>query len=246
VVLRWYVPESPLYLNRNGRSDEARAVLQRVADTNGSGVTIGALQPEALQRRSAFALFSTELRRRSIGLLLAWLLVSMAYYGVFVYLPIQLASAGFGFMRGQEFLVLLALVQLPGFALAAYGVERWGRKPTLIGFLLLSAIGCLLYSLGTMTPVVVGSTLLLSFALLGTWGGLYAFTPEVYPTNLRASGMGLAGAVARFGGLFAPALIAPLMATQFTLSLFVLSGMLVAGALAIGAVNVESRNRVLD
>jgi len=246
VVLRLYVPESPLYLNRNGRSDEARAVLQRVADTNGSGVTIGALQPEAPQRRSAFALFSTELRRRSIGLLLAWLLVSMAYYGVFVYLPIQLASAGFGFMRGQEFLVLLALVQLPGFALAAYGVERWGRKPTLIGFLLLSAIGCLLYSLGTTTPVVVGSTLLLSFALLGTWGGLYAFTPEVYPTNLRASGMGLAGAVARFGGLFAPALIAPLMATQFTLSLFVLAGMLVAGALAIGAVNVESRNRVLD
>ncbi|MET1116958.1 MAG: MFS transporter [Comamonas sp.] len=246
VVLRFYVPESPLYLNRNGRSDEARAVLQRVADTNGRAVVIPALHPEAPQQRPAFALFSSELRRRSIGLLLAWCLVSMAYYGVFVYLPIQLASAGFGFMRGQEFLVLLALVQLPGFALAAYGVERWGRKPTLIGFLLLSAVGCLLYSLGTTTPVVVGSTLLLSFALLGTWGGLYAFTPEVYPTHLRASGMGLAGAVARFGGLFAPALIAPLMATQFTLSLFVLAGMLVTGAVAIAAVNVESRNRALD
>jgi hypothetical protein len=37
-------------------------------------------------------------------------------------------------MRGQVFLVVLALVQLPGFALSAYGVERWGRKPTLIGF----------------------------------------------------------------------------------------------------------------
>ncbi|MCD2513318.1 MFS transporter [Comamonas endophytica] len=246
VVLRFYIPESPLFLNRNGRSEEARAVLQRVADTNGSGVSIGALQPEALQRRSAFALFSSELRRRSIGLLLAWALISIAYYGVFVYLPIELSGAGFGFMRGQEFLVVLALVQLPGFALSAYGVERWGRKPTLIGFLLLSAIGCLLYSLGTSTPVVVGSTLLLSFALLGTWGALYAFTPEVYPTNLRASGMGLAGAVARFGGLFAPAIIAPIMTTHFTLSLFVLAGMLAAGAAAIWTVDIESRNRVLD
>lgn len=246
VVLRFYIPESPLFLNRNGKPEQARAVLQRVADTNGSAAVIPALQPEVQERRSAFALFSHQLRRRSIGLLLAWALISIAYYGVFVYLPIQLSGAGFGFMRGQEFLVLLALVQLPGFALAAYGVERWGRKPTLIGFLLLSAAGCLLYSLGTTTAVVVGSTLLLSFALLGTWGALYAFTPEVYPTNLRASGMGLAGAVARFGGLFAPAIIAPLMTTHFTLSLFVLAGMLVAGALAIAGVNIESRNRVLD
>ena len=102
-------------------------------------------------------------------------------------------------MRGQVFLVVLALVQLPGFALSAYGVERWGRKPTLIGFLLLSAVGCMFYSLGSSPFVVIGSTLLMSFSLLGTWGALYAFTPEVYPTDLRASGMGMAGAVARFG-----------------------------------------------
>jgi putative MFS transporter len=246
VVLRFYIPESPMFLNRNGKSDQARQVLQRVADVNGSQVKIPALQPEKQERKSVFALFSHELRRRSIGLLAAWALISIAYYGVFVYLPIQLASSGFGFMRGQEFLVVLALVQLPGFALSAYGVERWGRKPTLIGFLLLSAFGCLLYSLGTSTAVVVGSTLLMSFSLLGTWGALYAFTPEVYPTSLRASGMGMAGAVARFGGLFAPAIIAPIMTTHFTLSLFVLSAMLVAGAISIWSVDVESRNRALD
>ena len=40
-------------------------------------------------------------------------------------------------MRGYGFLVLVALAQLPGYALAAYGVEPWGRRPTLIGFLLL-------------------------------------------------------------------------------------------------------------
>ncbi len=246
VALRFYIPESPMFLNRNGKSEEARKVLERVAKVNGNDVKIPMLQPELQERKSIFALFSSELRRRSIGLLMAWALISIAYYGVFVYLPIKLASSGFGFMRGQEFLVVLALVQLPGFALSAYGVERWGRKPTLIGFLLLSAVGCMLYSLGTSTIVVVGSTLLMSFSLLGTWGALYAFTPEVYPTDLRASGMGMAGATARFGGLFAPAIIAPIMATHFTLALAVLSSMLVAGAIAIWSVDVESRNRVLD
>lgn len=246
VVLRFYIPESPMFLNRNGKSEEARKVLQRVARVNGTTADIPALQSEKQERKSILALFNGDLRRRSLSLFLAWALISIAYYGVFVYLPVKLSSEGFAFMRGQVFLVVLALVQLPGFALSAYGVERWGRKPTLIGFLLLSAVGCMFYSLGSSPFVVIGSTLLMSFSLLGTWGALYAFTPEVYPTDLRASGMGMAGAVARFGGLFAPAIIAPIMASHFTLALAVLSAMLVGGALSIWAVDVESRNRALD
>jgi putative MFS transporter len=245
-VLRFYVPESPLYLARSGRPEEARAVLARVARTNRRTVAIPPLVPERAVKPALSALFSIKLRRRSVALLSAWALVSVAYYGVFVYLPLKLAGAGFGFMRGQEFLIVLALVQLPGYALAAYGVERWGRKPTLIGFLLLSAIGCMLYSFGNTTVLVVGSTLLMSFALLGTWAGLYAFTPEVYPTGLRASGMGLAGAVARFGGLLAPTIVAPVMAAHFTLALAMLASFLVLGAVAILCVDVESRQRALE
>jgi putative MFS transporter len=246
IVLRLSVPESPMYLNRSGASEQARTVLERIARVNGRTAPIPPLAPEIAVRQSLFALFSGKLRRRSLALFAAWALISIAYYGVFVYLPVKLGAAGFGFMRGQEFLILLAAVQLPGFALAAYGVERWGRKPTLVGFLLLSAAGCMLYSLGSTTAVVVGSTLLMSFALLGTWGALYAFTPEVYPTDLRASGMGTAGAVARFGGLFAPAVVAPVMATHFTLALGMLAAFLLVGALAILCVDVESRQRALE
>ncbi|UVW27237.1 MFS transporter [Massilia sp. H6] len=246
VVLRLYIPESPMYLSRSGKPEQARAVLQRVAQVNGRSIAIAPLLPQALARQTLSALFSSRLRRRSLSLFAAWALISIAYYGVFVYLPVKLSAEGFGFMRGQEFLIVLALVQLPGFALAAYGVERWGRKPTLVGFLLLSAVGCLGYSFGSATGVVVGASLLMSFALLGTWGALYAFTPEVYPTDLRASGMGVAGAVARFGGLLAPTIIAPVMATRFTLALALLAGCLVLAALAILQVDVESRQRALE
>jgi putative MFS transporter len=246
VVLRMGIPESPMYLHRSGMPEQARAVLERVARGNGHSVTIPVLAPGVAAKGTLAALFSPGLRRRSVSLLVAWALISVAYYGVFVYLPVKLSAQGFGFMRGQEFLILLALVQLPGFALSAYGVERWGRKPTLVGFLLLSAAGCLCYSLGSAPWLVVGSTLLMSFALLGTWGALYAFTPEVYPTDLRASGMGMAGAVARFGGLFAPAIVAPVMATRFTLSLAMLAAFLVAASIAIMCVDVESRRRLLE
>ncbi len=245
IVLRLYVPESPFYLNQQGRSDEARNVLQRVAKENGHNTEIPPLAPQEPQRKDFSALFSVTLRRRTIFLMLAWMLISVSYYGVFVYLPIKLAADGFGFIRGQVFLVILAIAQLPGYALAAYGVEKWGRKPTLIGFLLLSAVGTLAYGLGHSVEIAVSATLLLSFSLLGTWGAIYAFTPELYPTTLRASGMGMAGAVARFGGLLAPSIVAPLMAANFGLALGVVSGLLVVAAVSVWLIDAESKNQVL-
>lgn len=246
IALRLYVPESPLHLNQKGRSDEARQVLRRVAQTNGRTTDIPPLAPLARQRGSIGALFSSALRRRTVFLMLAWTLISVSYYGVFVYLPVKLAADGFGFVRGQVFLVILAIAQLPGYALAAYGVEKWGRKPTLIGFLLLSALGTLGYGLGQSVEIAVAATLLLSFSLLGTWGAIYAFTPELYPTPLRASGMGMAGAFARFGGLLAPSIVAPLMATNFGVALGVISGLLVVAAVSIGLINAESKNKALE
>lgn len=246
ILLRFYVPESPFYLNQQGRSEEARQVLHRVAKENGRAIDISPLAPQTPQRKSVTALFSTTLRRRTIFLMLAWVLISVSYYGVFVYLPIKLAADGFGFVRGQIFLVILAIAQLPGYALAAYGVEKWGRKPTLIGFLLLSAVGTLAYGLGQTVEIAVAATLLLSFSLLGTWGAIYAFTPELYPTTLRASGMGMAGAVARFGGLLAPSIVAPLMASNFGLALGVISGLLVIAAISVWLIDAELKNQALE
>ncbi|ODT14678.1 MAG: hypothetical protein ABS35_33915 [Kaistia sp. SCN 65-12] len=141
--------------------------------------------------------------------------------------------------------MLLALAQIPGYALAAYGVERWGRKPTLIAFLLLSAAGCFLYAV-LADPVWIGAAMMLmSFALLGTWGALYAFTPELYPTPLRASGMGLAGAMARLGGLLAPTLVGAIVAYSFNVALGLFALILLLGALATAAIDVETKQKPL-
>ncbi|WP_152046424.1 MFS transporter [Aureimonas psammosilenae] len=249
LVLRLGLPESPLFLFRQGRVDEAQAVLDRVASVNGRRPRALALDRGTVSAIPAklpvSALFSAELRRRSVPLLLVWLLVSVSYYGVFVWLPVKLAAGGLGFVRGHLFLVMVALAQLPGYALAAYGVERWGRKPTLIGFLILSALGCFLFALGTSGALVTGATLLMSFALLGTWGALYAFTPEVFPTPLRSTGMGSAGAMARIGALLAPSLLAPAMAAGFGTALGAFAGLLALAAVLVSLVDVETRRVAL-
>lgn len=236
-----------MHLLKAGRADEAKAVLDRMLRTNGkaelpAGTQVAAPPPAT----GADTPFSPALLRRTVLILGVWFLVSISYYGVFTWLPAQLATGGFGFVRGYGFLLVVALAQVPGYALAAYGVEAWGRRPTLTGFLVLSALGCGLFVVAS-EPILIGTAILLmSFALLGTWGALYAFTPELYPTASRATGMGAAGAMARFGGLLAPSALTLVVTQSFAATIGLFAVLLVLGAIATLFIDAETRRVALQ
>jgi putative MFS transporter len=47
---------------------------------------------------------------------------------------------------------------------------------------------------------------MISFFNLGAWSGLYAYTPELYPTEIRGTGSGAAASFGRLIGILAPSL----------------------------------------
>ncbi|KQT49673.1 MFS transporter [Devosia sp. Leaf420] len=245
IWLRLWVPESPLYLLGRGDQPALKSVLDTILTTNGKSALPADAVIDAPPQPPKQSIFSPDLRRRSVAILAVWFLVSISYYGVFTWLPARLAQDGFGYVRGYGFLVLVALAQLPGYALAAWGVEAVGRKPTLIGFLFLSAAGCALFLIAGDGALLGSAILLMSFALLGTWGALYAFTPELYPTVSRATGMGAAGAMARLGGLLAPSLMGLVFVQSFSLAIALFAALLLLGAVAAWFVDAETRQQAL-
>jgi putative MFS transporter len=225
VWVRRVIPESPRYLLVQGREAEARAVVERVAREN--GVDLGAFrlkaEPAAAeQARIPLAmLFRAPLLKPTLVFSAVWFLLSLAYYGIFTWLPGIFVQRGFDFLRTYENSFILALAQLPGYFSAAFLIERWGRRKTLAAYLIASGIFTYLFAAASGLPAILAAAVLMSFFALGAWGSLYAWTPESYPTTVRATGMGWASAMARVAGIVAPTLGAALLAASLPLALSV-------------------------
>ncbi len=245
--IRRYVPESPRYLLINGREEEARAVLQQVARENGVDVEIPALAPIArTQRVTVTALWKRPFARVTLMLWIVWFTISLGYYGVFIWLPRIFVKQGFTFLRSYQNVFLMALAQLPGYFSAAYLVDRWGRKPTLGVYLILSGVFTYLFAVAANLTAILAAAVWMSFFNLGAWGSLYAYTPELYPTEMRTTGMGWASGMTRIAGAIAPTLGGYLLPISLTLALTLYAVAFIVGGLAVLALGVETRGRPLE
>lgn len=243
--VRARVPESPRYLLSVGREQEARRVLATVATTNGlPAIKDELILPPGTRRVPLRALLHPRLRRTTLTLWAVWLGIAFGYYGVFVWLP-QVFTDQYDFLAGYRYVFYLALVQLPGYLSAAWLVERWGRRQVLGWYLAISAIGTFAWAAATGVGWVLATAALMSFFSLGAWAALYAYTPEVYPTQLRTSGVGVASGYARVGGAIAPLVGGALFPVSLVLALSVFAASFLISALLVVALAHETRGRPL-
>ena len=210
VVVRWGLPESVRFLELRGRVDEAETAVRRFEQAAGVHPVPSPL-PTSQRSPRPWALWRAGTRGHTAALWTVWFCINFAYYGAFIWLPSLLFASGFSLVRSFEYTLYITLAQLPGYAVAAWLIERWGRRPTLALFLVGSALGAGLFSAAEGDTAVLVTGMVLSFFNLGAWGALYAVTPEVYPTALRATGAGAAAGFGRIASILAPLSVQPLL-----------------------------------
>jgi putative MFS transporter len=210
VVVRRGLPESVRFLETRGRVDEAEAAVRRFEGAAGVTPVESPVVPPQPSPGPA-ALWAAGTRVRTGALWVVWFSINFAYYGAFIWLPSLLVAEGFSLVRSFGFTLLITLAQLPGYAAAAFLIEQWGRRATLAVFLVGSAVGAGLFAAADGETAVLVTGMVLSFFNLGAWGALYAVTPEVYPTVLRATGAGAAAGFGRLASIAAPLCVPPLL-----------------------------------
>ncbi|BAU29216.1 putative MFS transporter [Aneurinibacillus soli] len=159
-------------------------------------------------------LWSAPYRRTTIVLWTLWFASVFSYYGMLLWMPSIMIMKGFTLIKSFEYVLLMTLVQIPGYFVAAYCVDRWGKKPTLVTFMTLSALSSLAFGLSPNIWALLTSGICLSFFNLGAWGATYAYTAEQYPTLFRATGTGWAAGFGRIGGIIAPYAVGLLIGTH--------------------------------
>ncbi|OAB44368.1 MFS transporter [Paenibacillus glacialis] len=158
-------------------------------------------------REKVVQVWSIKYRRSTIMLWILWFTVVFSYYGMFLWLPTVMTMKGFSLVKSFEYVLIMTLAQLPGYFTAAYFIEKFGRKFVLVTYLVMTAVSAAWFGYSTSVGMLITAGIFLSFFNLGAWGGLYAYSPELYPTKVRTTGVGLATAMGRVGGVIAPLLV---------------------------------------
>ncbi|MCG2798551.1 MAG: MFS transporter [Cellulomonas sp.] len=196
LVGRRDIPESARWLAQRGRGDEAREVMVKVF---GEGVE---LAPQECAPAGFRAVFRQGYLGRTVYLGLLILCQVVPMYAMYTFGPSIIAAFGLGqgslSVLGEAAVSLFFLV---GTIPAMYWLDSMGRRPLLIGSLALMAAGLLVPGIWPGANIVV---VVLAFAVYAFFSGgpgilQWLYPNEMFPTEVRATAVGVAIAISRIG-----------------------------------------------
>lgn len=253
--VRTHVPESPLYLVRAGKPDQARAVIERLIERTGAVVGPWKLPDPAAAPRLSLGRVTGQLAGlwrynwRVTGV--AWslfLTILLVYYGALTWMPSILVSTGYAQNKAFMATASMTAIGFLGVVAAALLVERVGRKWILAVTGPGAALSLVIFALVLDAPAAAQLWLLVfGFVVQVAIPVLYTYVSELYPTELRATGFGWASTVSRVGAGLVPLIFGSLLWPVLGLPLtFALTGGLVLLAVLWMAVAApETKGAVL-
>ncbi len=207
LLLLAVLPESPRYLARQrSRWNELAKNLRRMGYDTPADVAFVDRTERAAVRGSVVELFAPDLRRDTLALWGAFFACLLAVYLGFNWVPALLSSAGMSPTVGSAGITAFNFGGVAGAIAGALAFPRLGSKVTMLTMAGGAAIGAVALS---RMPIAASSAVAPIILMLGITGGLinavqttmYALAAQMYPTEVRATGVGAAVAIGRGGAI---------------------------------------------
>jgi len=256
LVLRRLVPESPRWLGERGHMARAESALTRFEASSRQPLppVTQVAEYEALAqrhpRRHAWDLFGRAYLKRTIAVAMLWITCGCLQYGLSTLLPTIYKTIYHAPLQLALNLALAASVLgVAGSLACALLVDKIGRKPIINVSFLLCALSLALAGFfhDQSVYVVAGCC---AFALGWMACGFitaYVYTPELYPTSIRALSCGVGSAWLKVAAIFAPGPVAHALAGgHLDTTFYVLALVPFAAAIAVHFLSIETKGQVLE
>ncbi|XP_058387025.1 putative transporter SVOPL isoform X4 [Diceros bicornis minor] len=274
--LSQFIPESARFNVSTGNTQAALATLERIAKINRSVMPEGKLVEPILEKRGRFAdLLHAKYLRTTLQIWVIWLGISFAYYGV-ILASAELLERDLvcGSRSESESEVVVTMGDPEGsqspchchmFAPSDYrtmiistigeialnplnilGINFLGRRLSLSITMGCTALFFLLLNICTSSAGLIGFLFMLRALVAANFNTIYIYTAEVYPTTMRALGMGTSGSLCRIGAMVAPFIAQVLMSASFLGALCLFSSVCVVCAISAFTLPIETKGRALQ
>jgi len=252
-VLLLGLPESPRWLIANGRIEEAELIVKQI-EASAKVVGIARTDDYRLASRSSNRAGWKEIlgpacRERT---LIVWTLWATTYFvsnSLNNWMP-SLYSAVYGLPLQQSLRAasMTNVAQVAILLVCAFYIDRIGRRKwTVAGFIAGGASLALLGLTGAQNVTQVMILATFSYGIIGSINAvLYLYTPEIYPTRIRAIGTGLATSWLRLASAVGPTIVGFMVASKGVAAVFIMFALTCLVGFLTAARMIETRTLRLE
>lgn len=220
VLLLWWrrgILESPRWLIQQGRVAEAEEIVSEL-ETRVKQWAKELPPPESVpvpvlsvQKPKFFQnlgdLWARANARTSAMLWILFFAISFSYYGLTTWIPAMLVREGMTVTKSFGYSLVVFSAIPVGYYAGALVCDWLDRKWTIAACMLGGGLAAIPMIFVRQDSLILFFAFLLYVFMSGVYPPMYAYSSEVYPTNIRATGLGVASAFGRLGAIGAPILI---------------------------------------
>jgi putative MFS transporter len=251
-VLRLYVPESPLWLARHDRTEQALKILARLEAAAGPGsARPPSISNRAPARAPAVVGFAELFRPPYLSLVVLFMVFNFCqafgFYGFANWVPTLLVEKGITVTKSLQYSFIVAFAYPIAPLLAASFADKLERKWIICGACVAIIAFGAAFSQFTAPALLILSGVLLTAANMTMSYAYHAYQTEVFPTAIRARASGLVYSMSRVSAMFSGFIVAYMLRAGGVNGVFgLITSAMILVIVAIATFGPNVRGKPLD